>query len=887
MPAPDYLFETSTYSSNFEVVSFKGNERISRLFRYVIGLKVPCVDGNDLPDFEEEIMQDDIIFSMSHNGEIKKIHGVLSSFENVDYSPTHAYYQAVLVPNLWNGSLGVSNQIHKNKTIPAIIVDELIALGLNDGVDFVDSTTNNYPKKQFVCQYNESNFDFISRLMEYAGIYYYFDHHQTVSKLVFTDDDQYPSLMNNEVLFERNPNGDKVWVSVSKFKQTLNRTTESVLVRDYNSDQASLSVEGEFGSIASSGVLNLLDENVEDPYEAETIAKIRLEEIHTKKQVYDGESGVIHLNPGYTFELKGHRNNKLNNNYLIVGVIHEGLNIDQAVSSDAATSPAYTNTFRVIKSNVQFRPRQVTPRPKIYGTKSGTIYAEQFEPERAEIDIQGRYRVKLHYINSIQKDEVSHWIPMAQPAAGPDTGIFVPLRANVQVLLTFIDGNPDKPIIQSALPNSEFPSAVTSNNPNHALIGTSGLLALKAHGGWYREIAVEGKVRAQSQDTDFNIIDLSAGVNKTVVGAVMDEAEEQSGNYIINRLYGDQYTWVDGSNFEWDNKPSYAFGNSYDEIHENEDISCLSSEVFVVPYMPNSKVDGEDGLVEKIWGDKFEFHQGSVYNWSGGPGPGGSNSTFAYGNGYTENLIGVTDGGSSDPEQAGQKGTFVNITNIKDSRHELWRDYEKPSPAYKSEPNNGDNTYTYDELLTDHIDPGRCVFEKTWGATYSYHNGFSLDVKEGNSVSKTWGDSNDVIDGNQRVEIKKDQYESVTGNSESHVYGANQDFYYGANTSLFAGNVASLHIGGKEDVFFGVAMELSLSATLKVGVAGEFERKGFKIVSCGSDIRANAALITANATNIKNVATDVSNCATTINNNANNLTNSAVMINLAGLTVLT
>jgi len=780
MASPTFEFKTDSYQTEFTVISFKGNERISRLFRYVIGLKVPNPgDGSD-PVNEVDILSDEATFILEHGSTIKKVHGVLSSFEEIDDTEQYIYYQAVLVPKLWNESLTVSNQIYKDKSVLDIIADELSDAGFESETDYLDLTTKTYPARDFTCQYGESNFQFISRLMEFAGIYYYFEHNDEISKLKLADDAAYPPIDNGVYQFERNPSGDAAWETISKFRLTTNKTTDSVMIRDYNLDQSDVNVQATEGEL-SAGVLNLVDENVIDSDEATAVAKMRLEEIQTDKNVFDGESGITSLNPGYTFELQGHRRTRFNTDYLVVGVIHEGKNLDNTASDDNSALASYKNTFRAVKSDIQFRPRQVTNRPKIYGTKSGVIYSEQNNPFEAEINPDGKYRVKLHYINSDQMDETSHWIPMAQPAAGTDDALFIPLKGGVTVLLTFIDGNPDRPVIQSALSSSNFLSPVTADNSNHALISASGLLALKSGGGYYKETETENYTTDLVHE--FNEMDNSAVA--TDPSTPMTSAEEMSGEYILERVTGPQYHWFNGPSYTWDNQPCYEFGNGYTEIHQDINfVDADSSEIngehdattddringkqeFDIPTSPDAVPDNfnelSDGLVEKVWGDKYEYHHGNAYSWAHN-----STKAYSYGNGYTENLINT----------------------------------EAPTGGHDDEGG---------------MDRNSTVIEKTYGDTYSYQHGKSREIHHGDSHEETYGNTNST----------------THGRSDEKFMGGQSSFFLGGSweTNLAASN--EIITGVKSEVFIGGKIELSLAAGLEVALgpvtefcgAGKFSLK--------------------------------------------------------------
>ncbi|MFB0506201.1 MAG: type VI secretion system tip protein VgrG, partial [Thermodesulfobacteriota bacterium] len=169
-------------ADTFRVVGFEGQEEISRPFRFEIEL------ASERPDIDvEEILRWPAFLAIERDGGIRKIHGVLGEFEQMREGPLDLYhYRAVLVPRLWLLSMSSQNQIYQNKSVPQIIQDELkgarnkgpaelAAAGLTAD-DFELRLTRKYSAREYTVQYQESDLDFISRLMEHEGIFYFFEH---------------------------------------------------------------------------------------------------------------------------------------------------------------------------------------------------------------------------------------------------------------------------------------------------------------------------------------------------------------------------------------------------------------------------------------------------------------------------------------------------------------------------------------------------------------------------------------------------------------------------------------------------------------------------------------------------------------------------------------
>lgn len=849
MATPTFEFSTDSYPADFIVVSFIGNEEMSRLFKYEIEVKI----HNDADIDENAILDENAIFKFLRSDDDDyelDVSGVLSSFNYLRSAAGYDYYLATLVPGAWEQSLGCDYEIYKDLSPKEILQEEIDAAGLNADVSGIVEATM---ERNFVCQYRESNFNFISRLAEHYGIYYYFDHApDNDSAMIYADDLQYPACAHPDLDFDSSVSGDQFYNTVSKFTTINNKTASFVNVRDVNPAQPSNVITADAGTDDGSGTaINLVNENVFDSTEADYIAKIRFEEISCNKTIYEMQSGAVQLRPGYTFSLNSHPKANFNKEYLVVSVIHEGNALDETSKQhddrDLKKNIYYKNTLKAIDSSVQFRPKVSTPVPAPT-TTTGFVYSEASNPRSAERDKYGRYRVRFKFINDPDKDKSSYWLRMAQPASGAEDTLDIPLKGGVEVQIGFVDGNADKPYILASLPNGEFPSFVTARNPQNALMYSSGLLGLKANGGSYRYFCVEEKDPANPEfnpsdpdndqifpvmsrpedpnnpgqpDPNLSDVIMSSDSNLLTSDQVDVKGEhEMSGFYNIYRSYGDTYRWVNGNTYQWDNERYYSYGNDYEEVHEDQDPGYVNDEKFdmnplMQAYTPKGRrhddtydystwQDGGDGLVEKNWGDKCEYHYGKAFNWSGGRGPGGSLQEYNYGNGYTENLI------NSD------RGTLADISGAHHSdmykQSAATPSLEKLDNIFPPNPYVARDYTSYFD--TDMAGSGHpAAYELTDGNTYSYQNGFTLEVHNGDSDSWTHGTAREWVNGNT--------CEWINGDSRSDILGSTTDMQAGNANSLVGGETNDVFVGAKSETTVAGVLEIALSATVKLGAVAE------------------------------------------------------------------
>ncbi len=468
------FFSDATGGDQFTVVSFSGNEAISALYQYELEIKSPLSAATDLDD----LLDNPARFITEIDGHEYPVYGVLSSIDELRTVQGYVYYRAVLVPRLWWLSTYKTNEIYTDEqTVDVIIQTVLNNAGLFDGTDFdlAELDDRHFLERDYRCQFGESDFDFISRLMENEGIFYYFDHSGDVEKIIFINDLNYLDIPHPGLIFDVAGQTNRQHDCISAWSCRKQRLATGVTVRDFNPDQPSLDISDTVPiDSMGQGTEYLYGENIIDKDEATYLAEIRAEERLCHKTRYYGESAVTRLQAGYLFALNGHPNSGYNGiEYLVTEVHHEGLHLDMVVSVDsqasAKTKSQYRNDFVAIDATIQFRPGRNTPKPRFYGTMTAFIYAEA-ATMKAEIDEYGRYRVHLPFdradgtlLSTDPHRKASTWIRMAQPYVGQEQGMYYPLTGGTEVLLTFINGDPDLPIISGAVPNASQPSLLTSN----------------------------------------------------------------------------------------------------------------------------------------------------------------------------------------------------------------------------------------------------------------------------------------------------------------------------------------------------------------------------------------------------------------------------------------
>ena len=906
-----YSFDSNSSSAGniqFIVVAFEGDEAISRPYEYTIELKVKLTSDTSKvlfdENFLEDMLDDTAVFTMAYkkgsDEEICPVHGMLAEFTEQRVTNDHVYYRAVLTPRLWALKLNRDSRVFSNMSTKEVIENILTDYGIDfDSSDIANTTFY----REYRCQFNETDFDYISRLMENEGIFYYFEQDAStgVEKMILSNTVAGDVLPNADIHFDSSPPVTRVHDAIRGWVCRKQRQSDAVSLQNYDPMAAAANVYASYPAEAASDQLenyqygeNMLDNAAvsgQSPGdEAAYLAEIRYQELAVRQSQYFGESAICSLRPGYALTMKGHPNTLYNDeDFLLIEVHHRGEYLDhgqESVSGDIVGStirermsqrqhrrhrqPYYHNSFTAIlqTADTQYRPQRTTPAPRFAGTLTAFIYDEASDSQQgassgndyyAPLDQYGRYKVKLPFRASDSSNAdnpmgdmpyATAYIRMARPYVGYcdltryateedgsqttsthslTEGMSFPLMPGTEVLLSFINGDPDRPIITAAVPNPQKPSNLTSTNSDQAVFRTRGVYVEENYGGSFRLDQVKDWSRVDASFS-FPTIENKAneGVHYETTG---EDLTIGTGKNRVTVQLGDQYNYIEGNLYSWGADFVIGYGNDYEEVHESDDSEQYNNQYFdMTPLMRalgkslksfdfstgqeveadySTWTDGEDGLTEKNWGDKCEYHFGRMFAWSGGTGPGGSLQTYNYGNGYTENLLELSSGTAE--------------TNQLDREH--------------------------DDFAAHGIDPAVSTIEKTFGDTYSYQNGRTVDIHVGDSVSETWGNANESVEGNQSSTVSGDQKSTVYGNQDETVRGNTQSNHWGRADEQFMGGKSSLSLAGSVDInagatteiFGGIKSELSTAVSLEVVTGAKMEvDQAAEIKSAGTKIEAAA-----------------------------------------------
>ncbi len=451
-----------------ELHELEGVEALGALFDFRLELVCHGTNGLD----EEALLSEPASLVFSRNDiDVRRLFGTISTVKDRIHSESlNLVYTLRFVPRVFSMSLNRMSRVFVDVSVPDILKQKLQDAGFAIGDDFELRLLERYAKRELVIQYEETDFHFMSRLAEHLGISLFFEHRDDRDVLVFSDANSAFTPVDGDSAVGFYPRGDAI--GVFAFESTTRTVPSTYVVKDYNYRTPTVELVAQ-SSVSQSGKGAVVEygAHFKTKEEGDHMARVRAEELRAMRRVFDGKSDVQTLRAGATFTLDGHP--KAHDELLLVEVHHRASQVVFG-GRGGGSDRSYTNEFRAISAATPFRPPRVTEKPKVHGAITGIVEAAG-TGTYAELDEHGRYHVRLMLDQSgAPKGQASSLLRMAQPHAGPGYGFHFPLRDGVEVMLTCIDGDPDRPIITGAVPNPVTPSTVGSKNAMRNVIRSGG-----------------------------------------------------------------------------------------------------------------------------------------------------------------------------------------------------------------------------------------------------------------------------------------------------------------------------------------------------------------------------------------------------------------------------
>jgi type VI secretion system secreted protein VgrG len=467
-----YHLDTPLGEDVLLVKRMSGTEHISELFHYDLDL---VSDDFDI-DFDQLVGKPVTLgIRQSDNETFRYLNGIVSKFSLYSAEGRLACYKAEVVPWLWLLTQAWDCRIYQDMEALAVIKDTFQRYGFQSGKDWEDQTTLERTPWSYCTQYREHACDFVKRLMEIEGIFFFFRHEQDRHVLVMADTPSahkpcpYQSRMKYEHSFGRGYKSPEDSILDWKFHNEFK--PGKYTQRDYNFKHPTRTLEAEAPSRIKQGGNDKYEVydypgSYEIPKDGEEWTKMRIEEEETPHAIVNGKSNCRSMYAGFRFDLYSHDRRDQNITWLITSLTLSGE--EATFIGDTDKGPGtYENTFRAIPYSVPYRPERKTTVSQMMGAQTARVVG----PEGEEIytDAFGRVKVKFHWDRSTDEANCSCWMRVAQQWAGANWGYMWIPRIGQEVIVDFMEGDPDRPMIIGRVYNGDnMPPYKLPDKKNHS-----------------------------------------------------------------------------------------------------------------------------------------------------------------------------------------------------------------------------------------------------------------------------------------------------------------------------------------------------------------------------------------------------------------------------------
>ncbi len=474
-----------------------GQEQLSELFEYTL----ECVSENAELDLYEVLGQPiSVEFDTDGDG-VRHLHGLVCEAGHIGSRGPYALYKLTMTAWPWMMTRTTDCRIFADQSVPDIIEAVLSDNGFDD---FDNRLMGQYDARNFCVQYRESDFAFISRLMEHEGMYYFFEHFDDRHVLVLCDDSSaHVTAANYSDIphFPESTDTSRITDHLVNWQFRRRIRSGKYVTKDFAFDQPKrdLLVQTSGAAAGNYPAQEIYDYpgGYPDASSGEMtrsygmrLAEARMEALSADHEVASADGNVRGLGAGNVFTLTRCERDDQNREYL---VLYASLvvQMDSYYSGSGGGAVELTSSFRCMPSNIPFRPQRKTPKPEIRGPQTAIVVGAA--GEEIWTDQHGRVKLQFHWDRYGQSDETSScWVRVSQAWAGEKWGsIHIP-RIGQEVIVEYIDGDPDRPIVTGRVYNGDRP--VPYDLPANAT--QSGIKSRSSKGGKpanFNEIRMEDK----------------------------------------------------------------------------------------------------------------------------------------------------------------------------------------------------------------------------------------------------------------------------------------------------------------------------------------------------------------------------------------------------------
>jgi len=506
--AAHFTLHIDGITHDLQVLEFHGREAISQPWRFDLELV------SERPDLElETLLNRPAFLAFAPDG--AGLHGLVYRIAQSESGKRLTRYRLSLVPRLAYLAHRTNQRIFQHLSVPQIVARVLEEHGILEGTGYrFQLGPSVYPERDYCVQYGESDLHFVQRLCEEEGIHYHYRHSPTAHVLVFGDDQTvFPKLA--PVSYQQDSGLVAATPVVKRFTVRLETRTNRVTRRDYDFEQPRLQLESAFASEFAPDMEDYdYPGRFTDRTRGKHLSRLALERHRADYQLAEGDSDQPTLRSGHFLELGEHPRPEWNQLWLLSEIHHEGKqpqvfeeSVTSATSASDGFTQGYRNRFVATPWDVPFRPPLAHAKPRLLGSQSAVVTGPQ--GEEIHCDQYGRVKVQFHWDREGQADDAtSCWLRVSSSWAGDRYGAIAIPRIGMEVLVSFLEGDPDQPLVTGCLYHKEHivPYELPANKTRTVLKTLS-----SPGGGGYNELRIEDRKGAEQiyihaqRDWDQNI----------------------------------------------------------------------------------------------------------------------------------------------------------------------------------------------------------------------------------------------------------------------------------------------------------------------------------------------------------------------------------------------
>ncbi len=431
-----------------------GSEHLSQLFSYELEL----LSEKNTIDLNALLGQSMTVKLALADGGHRCFNGLVTRIGQYGMWGNYYSYRATLQPKPWLLTRRSNCRIVQHQAVPDIVKTLLAEHGYSD---VTLKLSGQYGQREYCVQYRETDFNFISRLLEEEGIYYYFKHAENTHTLVLCDAiAAHDKVSGNGKIayFPLGNNNQRKEENIYEWLVAQEIQSEVYQLTDYDFEAPKSDLLAKSKAMGSQGDPNKEMFDYPGEYtkadEGAQLAKVRMEELHVQAEQITAVGNTRHLATGQKFTLTDYPRNDQNRDYLVLSSHFQIQNSGYESQGIVGDNEHFQCTYHVINAEINYRPPRHTPVPIVQGVQTAVVVGKQ--GDEITTDKYGRIKVQFHWDRLGKKDENSScWVRVAQIWAGKNWGAMHIPRVGQEVIVDFLEGNPDCPIVTGRVYNAD------------------------------------------------------------------------------------------------------------------------------------------------------------------------------------------------------------------------------------------------------------------------------------------------------------------------------------------------------------------------------------------------------------------------------------------------